>query len=319
MFKELKFVQGAVAKKDFIPAMTHFEIKNGRVTAFNGTIALSSPIACNLDCKPKAGPMVQAIARCEDTIQLSMTPAGRLSVRSGKFKAFIECTEDDSPHAEPSGDEVAFDGAMLLRAFQELQPFVGNDASRPFTNGILVKGQSAYATNNVCLAQFFLGFTLPSVVNLPRSAVAEILRINLAPVRMLVENNSVTFEYEDGRWLRTQLFSTEWPDVDSILNRDHGATPLNEELFKALEAVKPFCDKNGRVILEGCTVRTHDSLEEGSSYSLHDEINWPLSSYRIEMLSLLEGVQFFDAQSFPAPGLFFKGDRMRGAIIGLRL
>jgi len=30
MLRELKFVQGAVAKKDLLPAMTHFAIEGGR-------------------------------------------------------------------------------------------------------------------------------------------------------------------------------------------------------------------------------------------------------------------------------------------------
>lgn len=88
MLKELKFVQGAVAKKDLLPAMTHFAIEGGHVRSYNGTLALSSPIPFDIDCKPKAGPLVQAIANCNDTVTLSMTPAGKLRIQSGKFWAF---------------------------------------------------------------------------------------------------------------------------------------------------------------------------------------------------------------------------------------
>ena len=54
MLKELKFVQGAVSSKDFIPALTHFRIENGTVRSFNGLLALCSPIALDIDCTPKA-------------------------------------------------------------------------------------------------------------------------------------------------------------------------------------------------------------------------------------------------------------------------
>ena len=40
MLAELKFVQGAVAKKDFIPSLTHFEIKDGMIKGLNGSLAL---------------------------------------------------------------------------------------------------------------------------------------------------------------------------------------------------------------------------------------------------------------------------------------
>ena len=100
MLKELKFVSGAVAKKEFIPAITHFCIENGTVRAYNGTLALSSPIACDINCKPKAVPMVNAIARCSETITMSVTPTGKLSIKSGPFRALIECVPEETVQAQ---------------------------------------------------------------------------------------------------------------------------------------------------------------------------------------------------------------------------
>ncbi len=44
MLSALKFVKGAVSTKDYVPALTHFQIKGGRVTGYNGKLSLSSPI-----------------------------------------------------------------------------------------------------------------------------------------------------------------------------------------------------------------------------------------------------------------------------------
>ena len=96
MLKELKFVQGAVAKKDYLPALTHFVIDKGMVRGYNGSIALCSPVPFNISCKPRADKMVQAIRNCNETIALAMTPAGKLSIKSGSFKAFVECIEGDA-------------------------------------------------------------------------------------------------------------------------------------------------------------------------------------------------------------------------------
>lgn len=319
MLRELKFVQGAVAKKDFIPAMTHFSIRDGRVSAFNGKLALSSPIQCDLECKPKAIPMVQAIGRCGETIQLTMTPAGRLSIKSGSFKAFVECIEDEMPDMQPEGELVECNGAHLLKALKVVQPFIGNDASRQWTNGVLLRGQSAYATNNVCLVEYWIGSTFPHVVNIPRDAVAEVLRINEEPTHLQISNNSMTFHYSDGRWIRTQLFGVEWPDLSAVLDAEHNATPVNKQLFEGLEMIKPFTDKNGRVLIEGLTVRTHEDPSEGASFELAQETILPPSSFQVEMLLLLaDSAETLDLTAHPAPCLFF-GDRLRGAVIGLRL
>ena len=105
MLTELKFVQGAVAKKDFIPSLTHFIIEDGTVRGYNGMLALCSPLPFDIACKPKADSLVKAIANCAETVQLSLTPAGRLSIKSGKFKAFIDCIPDETtPHVQPEGE-----------------------------------------------------------------------------------------------------------------------------------------------------------------------------------------------------------------------
>lgn len=317
MLKELKFVQGAVGKKEFIPAITHFCIEDGTVRAYNGTIALSSPIACDLNCKPKAIPMVQAIAKCDHTISLSMTPAGRLSIRSGSFKAFIECIEESQAHVQPEGEEIYFDGEVLLAGLKTVQDFIGNDASRPWATGVLLKGQSVFATNNVCLIEYWMGVDFPRVVNVPRSAIAEMIRINEAPTHAQVAPNSITFHYADGRWIRSQLYSSEWPDLSKVLDQPSEPGPVPAGLFQGLDVLRPFMSKLGQVFIKEGFMHTHEDINEGASF----DIDWPYkeSMFSLEMLSLLEGVaQQVDFNTYPAPCLFY-GDRLRGAIIGMRL
>lgn len=317
MLKELKFVQGAVGKKEFIPAITHFCIEDGTVRAYNGTIALSSPLACDLNCKPKAIPMVQAIAKCEQTISLSMTGAGRLSIKSGSFKAFIECIEESQAHVQPEGDVITFDGKVLLDGLKVVQDFIGNDASRPWATGVLLKGQSVFATNNVCLIEYWTGAEFPLVVNVPRAAVAEMIRINEPPTHAQVTLNSITFHYSDGRWIRSQLYSTEWPDLGKVLDAKCNAQPIPKELFEGLNTVIPFKNKLGQIFLKEDLMHTHDDITEGASF----DFEWPYSDaiYSLEMLQLLEGVaKTADFSSYPAPCIFY-GDRLRGAIIGMRL
>lgn len=69
----LKFVQGAVAKKDFAPSLTHFRIKNREVRGFNGTLGISSPINIDLDICPKAAQFIKAIGACQHTISLHVS------------------------------------------------------------------------------------------------------------------------------------------------------------------------------------------------------------------------------------------------------
>jgi len=317
MLKSLKFVQGSIAKKEFIPALTHFVIEHGRVRGFNGVMALSSPIPFDIACKPKASTLIKAISQCEDTVQLALTKAGKLSVKSGVFKAYIECVQEDTPHVLPEGQIVNFDGEELLKGLKAVAPFIGDDASRRWANGVLIEKQSLFATNNVMLVQYWLGADFPSVVNLPRDAVKEMLRINEAPIYAQMTENSMTFHYLEDRWLRTQLYSsTEWPDLSKILDIPSCQQPIEEELFKGLEIIKPFVDKQGSVFFNMQQIATHPDSEQGASYdvpALTDD-----GKYNIQMLELLEGsAKTIDWSTYPGPCLF-QNDRLRGAIIGLR-
>ena len=305
MLADLKFVQGAVAKKDFLPALTHF-----------GTIALCSPIPFDIACKPKAETLVRAIGNCTDTVQLSLTPAGRLSVKSGGFKTFIDCVDGETPHALPSGQQVDVNGPALLAGLKAVQEFIGEDASRAWCNGVLLKGASMFATNNVTLVEFWAGSTLPIVVNLPRAAVRELLRINEPPTHAQYDEHCVTFHYEGRRWLRTQLLPADWPDLSRVLDQPCTPLPIDSRIFEGIANIKHFADKLNRVIFRDGAMCTHDADGEGASYAVEglavDGV------YNMEMLELLQGVaQQADFTTYPKPCLFF-GENLRGAIIGMR-
>jgi DNA polymerase III sliding clamp (beta) subunit (PCNA family) len=317
MLAELKFVQGAVAKKDFMPALTHFRIQNGTVRGYNGSLALCSPIPLDMTCTPKADSLVRAIANCNETVSLALTPAGRLAVRSGSFKAFIDCVDGEVPHVEPDGEEVqAFDGKALLAALKVLQPFVSDDASRPWSNGVLLHGQSAFATNNVVLVEYWLGSNFPSI-NLPRNAIKEIVRIGEAPVRAQANDYSITLHYAGGKWIRSNLLSTEWPDLSRVLNVESNASAIDNMIFEGLRTIKPFADKTGRVLFQEGRMATHEQEDQGAAFEC--TVPLPAGVYSIEMLELLEGVAVkADWSLYPKPAMFF-GERLRGAVIGRRL
>ena len=315
MLKELKFVQGAVAKKGFVPAMTHFKIEAGRVRSFNGSLALCSPIPFDIDCTPKADALVRAIANCKETTTMHMTPTGKLSIKSGGFKAFIETVDDPSSHVEPAGEVVQFDGKVLLQALKTIYEFIGDDASRPWCNGVLLRGKSAFATNNASLIEYWIGTDTPVTVNIPRAAVKEMIRIDEAPTFAQMDESSVTFHYEDGRWIRTQLLGTEWPDFARILDKESQPTAVDERLFEGLDMLLGFSDDVTRAYITEGLIRTHKEDNVGATYEVSG-LGFE-GVYSIRLLKLLKGVATHaDFSKYPEPALFF-GNQLRGALIGM--
>lgn len=339
MIDALKFVQGAVAKKDYQPALTHFCISGGRIIGYNGTIALSSPIDIDIEAIPKAVPFIRAIENCAETIAVHMTKSGRISLKSGQFQAYIDCLDDGTlfSNVRPDGIEVALPGGVL-DALRVLEPFIGVDASRPWATGILLKDMSAYATNNIVVIEYWIGVPLPYVVNIPAQAVAEILRVNIEPERMTLSDNSLTLHYPGDRWLRMNLLNPEWPDLTPILSSPFTLTPIPDGFFDAIDALAPFTTI-GRVFFRGDRMTTSMGTDDGATVTIanleHSDdcasglgggcdcpalMKMPIpqyGAYNYNYLSMLRGVaKYADFSPHPKP-CGFTGDRLRGIIVGM--
>lgn len=317
MLADLKFVQGAVAKKDIIPTLTHFRIKDGFIKGYNGRIALCSPIDIGLNCQPKAVDFIKAIQTCQDnTVHLNMTPAGRLTVKSGKFKAHINCVEEIFPDVEPEGERIVLDGG-ILQALKLLEPMIAEDASRPWARGILLRDQFAHATNNVVICQYWLKFKIPFDMVIPHDAVNEIIRINEEPVALQVMENAVTFHFSNNRWLRTQTASTEWPAIERVLDKSGvDPKPLYEGFFDDLETLRPFADDLNSCYFHDGFLATH--LDEGVGARVeHGSEHIPNGMrFNLNQLRLLSKVATsFDFNQSPA---LFYGELWRGAIVKMR-
>jgi DNA polymerase III sliding clamp (beta) subunit (PCNA family) len=319
MLKELEFVKGAIAKKDYVPNLTHFHIQRGTVYGYNGVIALSTPIDLNLSCSPKAVPFIKAIETCKETVQLNMTTGGRLSIRSGAFSAFINCLEVlDAPAIYPEGQRVEATGP-ILDSLKFVAPFIAEDASRPWARGVLFKGPSIYATNNIVAVERWLGFNFPLEVNVPEQAILELLRIGEEPIALQATENSITFHFTGDKWLRCQLLSTKWPDISSILEKNSTCIKLPPTLFAALKDLLPFTDDLQRIFFTPGKISTvpKEAADTGASILVEGIVGE--ACFNIKQFLSLDGiVEEIDLAMFPNPCLFY-GEKLRGAIVGMRV
>ena len=315
MLKALRFVKGAVAKKDYHPVLTFFRISKGRVTGYNGEMALSSPIPLDLEVTPHAVEFIRVLNACEETITIHQTPTGRLAVRSGAFKAFVDCTPEDFPEVVHSGQEITVAG-KLLPALKVLAPLTALDASRAWAQGILLRDCSAFATNNVVLAEYWLGFQMAVSVNLPKVAVVELLRIGEEPEKILISDTSCTFYFSGDRWLHTLTYSAVWPNLDHVLNKPSEPKELPKDFWPAVKRLQPFCDKEEAFWLVNGGLSTHQAESTGAHQELPELVLEKPVCFNIKHLLLLENnVNLIDLTGYPGPCYFF-GENLRGAIIG---
>jgi len=323
MLDALRFVAAAVAKKDFVQDLTHFKIKNGRITGFNGDLALSSSIDVDLDIQPNASKLLSAIKACKETISLHMTPANKLVVKSGKFKSFVDCLADESAmFVEPTGKEVDL-GEGFIPGIKALAPVMGIDASRPWAMGIKLKGQSMFATNNVMLTEYWHGTEIPFDVVLPDIAVNELIRVGQTPTKVWMTDHNITFWFGEDRWLWSKLLEGgAWPTdkMGQILAKSDGAQlPFPEGFFEAVETLKPFLGESGSLYVTAEALATSKNDGEGTSIEVSLPVVEGMQAYHQKQLSLLSQVaKTIDWTAYPAPCMF-TGERLRGAIVGQRV
>lgn len=322
MLDSLRFVVSAVARKDYVQDLTHFRIRDGRVTGYNGVIALSSDIDIDLNVYPNASKMMAAVKASPTTITLNMTPAGKLAVRSGKFKSFVDCLPDESQvFPEPEGEVVDL-GPHFMPGIKALAPAMGIDASRPWAMGIKLQEQSMFATNNVMLAEYWHGTDIPLDVVIPDICVKELLRIGEDPIKVQVTDRSITFWFSETRWLRSQLIETDqWPiaRMSEIMSLSDGdQVPFPEGFFEAVETLTPFLTDAGTVFLFPDRIATSKDEGEGTSVELEMVGVTDLQAYHHRQLLLLGQIaKTIDWTSYPRPCMF-RGDRLRGAVVGQR-
>lgn len=307
LLQALKFVSGAVAKSDYLPALQHVAIGGGYVVSFNGTVALCAPVVLDLAACPRADIFAKAIAACTEPAQLHMTEQG-LAVQSGALRVIVPVSQDTFPRVFPEGFTHTL-GGPLLPVLQTLEPLVSTDTSKQWCNGVLLRGSAAYATNNQILCEYWIGHCAPIELNLPLPAVRELLRIDEEPTRVQVAERSATFHFEDGRWMRTALYPTAWPQSLTSLLQHTEATPLPDGFFAALKQLAPFTDKDSHVYVEDGVLSTFGAevklqgLQSGSHFN---------AAQLRKLNGVATAINFGD---YPQP-CRFTGERTRGVILG---
>lgn len=324
MFDQLKFCQGAVSKKNLLPVLNHYMIRNKRITSYNGEIALSTPVPLEMTCFPNADKFYKAIGQCQagTNVELNLTDSGNLRIRNGKFRAIVTClTEEKGIDIEPEGEQYELDGEALFHALKTIEPFIGNDASRAWSNGALFRDCCVVATTNAILIQQWVKKSILPEVNLPGITIREFLRIKRIPTGVMFAKHSITFLYEDKSWLKSHLLATKWPNLEEVMKTDgtEKPMPLPRDFFVGLKSIADFVDPQfKKIYFRDNSIATHED-EQGAVYTFDEPFPYK-GVYNVEMLQKLEGVvETIDFSAFPKKALFYGSEHIRGFMVGMRL
>ena len=322
MLEILKFVRAAVCKEGHVPSRMHFRIRSGTIQANNGKLAIQCPFPSDIDCCPHAGQFYKAIAACEDVISMHIE-SGKLIVRSGRFRSVVDLCDSTSFHDFiPIGQRVPVPQPMLP-ILRKLIPFVTDDERRPWACGVHFDGNSAMATNSICIVQHWLPLAFPVPVNIPKEAVSELLRLKIEPLEIQFSVNAVVFHLPDNAWIACIPIEYKWPDTSKVFAtaENFAGTYTNEaqlnSLLNDVAKLDGFTNELGVIYFHKGTVSTVPSGRQGTS------IDCPFSPgvgvFRADQLAALRGiVDCIGFTAYPSPVPFYGGKLLRGVMAGFQ-
>lgn len=294
------------------PHETHVFLHNNSVTVFNGVLAAGVPIDEDLYACPHGLRLLEALKRCDEAVSITQLDSGRLSIKSGKFRALVPCVDPGimpSPQPDPICAAVNDDFKTALGAMSVFGP--GENAQHVALASVLMAGRSLVGTDSALILECWHGCDLPPGVVLPRSIIGPLSKAPAPLASFGYSANSATFYFENRSWLKTQLYADKWPDMGRVLNVRSNLLPIPKGFWQAFHAVYPFSE-NDCVYLADNQLRSHATADLGASYDVDDlPSGIKLSGKRLKMIEAhANAIDFIGINSV----VYFSGAKARGAL-----
>lgn len=310
----LKFV-GTVLKETGTVNETHCLINNGYLIAANGVVAAGTKVETTLFAAPNYSLLMAALSKAPEP-EISVE-GGRLHVKSGKFKAIVPCIDPilislnniDPPITKLTND--------FKTALETVDVLANENGQNIYSCSVLMAGASCIATEGGrMVVECWHGLPLPPGLALPKAFISALAKVPKDLKAFGFSPSSVTVYFEDDSFLKTQLFSEQWPDIGKILNKPSNMMPIPKDLWEGMNAVCPH-STDGLVYFDHDVLRSHNNEGVGASYEVKGLPRGPIFNIKQLMLikDLAKEIDFF-AVGKHGTATMFRGEKCRGAIAG---
>lgn len=247
LIKALKFVSMAQKDDGLTSYMKHCYFQAGQVVAFDGVLAAGYPIDEEMHGCPRTSLFINALEKVRGAYNMALLDNQTLIISGGTYRAVIPCelahqmtpVEPDAPQWD-LGDE-------WKEASEKAALFSTDGAQTVLQASLITQDRSLIGTNNAVMTEAWHGWGMPAGLLIPVSFAAAVRKVPAKLVKFgWTPERSVTFYFEDGSWLRTQLYLEPVPDVaDYMAKIDmNGCVPIPEAFFPALDAVSKHTDSS---------------------------------------------------------------------------
>ena len=241
ILEAINFVEGATDDK--LEYQNYIRIAAGWVVAFDGGMAAGHPIDTDIAVCPHLKRLKEAVSRAGATMALTAQESGRLGVSGDKARFTVPCLPGSSLHAVMPDPAIAALDDRLKDAFKATISLAKEEADTVHEQSLLLRANTVVGCNGSLAIEAWHGIDLPPGMGIPHKAAKAVMRQNLKLTGFGIDwGRSVTFHFENGAWIKTQLMADEWPPIDNTLNQPAYYAPTPEGLFDALAAILSFSE-----------------------------------------------------------------------------
>lgn len=240
-----------------------------------------------------------------------------IKITSGKFKAIVPCLDPNLLSIGNIDPPTSSINEEFKKGLEVTAVLASETGQHIYTASILINGQSLISTENgVVIFEYWHGCELPTNIAVPKSFATALSKISKKPVGFGCSQSSITIYFEDESWLRTQLFSEQWPDVGRILNVQSNPFETPKDLWEGLSAIAPH-SVDGLVYFSNNSLHSHSSDSVGASFEVKGLPKGPV--FNIKQLMFLKDhakqIDFF-AHGPNGQMTYFVGANCRGVVAG---
>lgn len=310
----LKFV--SVAQKKIGTTTQQFcAISGNWIAASNGVLMAGAKVEEDLTACPHTFQLIDALAKCGQELNITQLSENTLSIKSDKFKAQIPCALLHELELTAPDENIAVIDDRIKAALENVACLASDTAPNAIHAAIFLTEGSAVATNGFAILEYWHGLNLPPML-LPKASAAAIVKAPGSLVGLGYSGPSATFWFDNGSFIKTQLYGERFPHYQGVFEASVDPWPLPDEFFKAVHAVESF-SKNGVVYFDNGVISSRESQEEATTYiveGLPDNM-----AFQAKYLISLEHA--FKKAHFDLDGnkVYCFGENIRGVLMAIDL
>ncbi len=287
-------------------------IANKWIAATNGVLTVATPIAEDFECNAHTYQLIDALTKAKDDLQVVSLSDSCLSIKSGDFTGLVPCIPDGVLQIDGPDPSCAIVNDVLKAALMSTASLIVENAPNEYLAGVLLQADSCVGTDGSAMIEHWHGINLPCML-VPRQAAIAIAKCPKLLVGFGYSGPTATFWFEDGSFIKTRLFGSNYPNYKSVLDIEGiNAWPLPEGFFAAVKSIAPFCS-TGNVHFNNGFIYSDELETEASSYKFEGVPGG--TTFNLKRLLQLEPyaqkVHFFTERRC----LYFFGENVRGALM----